>query len=115
MPPVSRTFLSLALLCLLLATIAASNNKNQPSRNKNPASPAPPSAPVRQPHTSFKYQATVTTNKSPIRPSNNSGRVRQNKPKTIETTQPKGEIPLCLLISELSDLLFLNDFYFLVD
>ena len=113
MPPVSRTFLSLALLCLLLATIAASNNKNQPSRNKNPAPPPP--APVRQPHTSFKYKATVTTNKSPIRPSNNSGRVTQNKPKTIETTQPKGEIPLCLLISELSDLLFLNDFYFLVD
>ena len=114
MPPVSRTFPSLALLCLLLATIAASNNKNQPSRNKNPAPPPPP-APVRQPHTSFKYQATVTTNKSPIRPSNNSGRVTQNKPKTIETTQPKGEIPLCLLISERSDLLFLNDFYFLVD
>ena len=115
MPPVSRTFPSLALLCLLLATIAASNNKNQPSRNKNPAPPPPPPAPVRQPHTSFKYQATVTTNKSPIRPSNNSRRVTQNKPKTIETTQPKGEIPLCLLISELSDLLFLNDFYFLVD
>ena len=89
MPPVSSTF-PLALLCLLLVTVAAIENKNHASRHQYHHAPSS----VRQPHTSFQYQRIHQASKNSQRPSNYSQGITHNKPKRIEATRPKGEIPL---------------------